>query len=230
MLSIRFFLTIIILSISVSGYCQTPSDTASIIGTGKRSIPKPIPVKPDLIEIYEPVSIPSFKKVTKSSPTTKLVGDQNESPRITSADSVTQKAYYDALTAYYKAIERKNLNDANTMDLVGTYYSWALKNRQSIIQRQQITGSVIFILVTILLLSGLLFSALQFRIALKNVKRKSISNADTTFKASLAGIEVSSSILGVIVLAISLGFFYLYLTNVYPLVSLDQLPSQIPGK
>lgn len=35
-------------------------------------------------------------------------------------------------------------------------------------------------------------------------------------KVGAAGIEVSSSIVGLLILVISLAFFYLYLENVYP--------------
>ncbi|MET0336926.1 MAG: hypothetical protein ABW063_04110, partial [Caulobacter sp.] len=37
----------------------------------------------------------------------------------------------------------------------------------------------------------------------------------STIKLSLAGLEVSSSIIGLLVLVVSLGFFYLYLDRVY---------------
>lgn len=231
LLQIKITVSILLLLITTTVFSQTASDTASIIGTGQRAIPKPMLVKPDPIEPFESSSKQSPpKNIDKKTSTNKIVGNQYEVQKASFTDTAAEKAYYNSLIAYYKAIEKKNLTDAKTIDSVGSYYTWALKNRQSIIQRQQITGSLIFGLVTILLLSGLLFSAIQFRIALKNVKKKSLNTSDTTFKASLAGIEVSSSILGVIILAISLGFFYLYLTNVYPLVSLDQLPPQTPGK
>jgi hypothetical protein len=39
----------------------------------------------------------------------------------------------------------------------------------------------------------------------------------TEFEASAKGIKVSSPVLGVIILVISLAFFYLYLVYVYPI-------------
>ena len=42
----------------------------------------------------------------------------------------------------------------------------------------------------------------------------------TSFSASATGISVSSPVLGVIILVISLAFFYLYLVYVYPISEL----------
>jgi hypothetical protein len=39
----------------------------------------------------------------------------------------------------------------------------------------------------------------------------------TTLEASATGIKLSSPVLGVIILALSLAFFYLYLVHVYPI-------------
>jgi hypothetical protein len=42
-------------------------------------------------------------------------------------------------------------------------------------------------------------------------------NSATSFELSLSGIKISSSVIGLIVLAMSMGFFYLYLKFVYPI-------------
>lgn len=136
-------------------------------------------------------------------------------------DTALTKAQNEAWKAYYHAVERENVMAASVFDATAIHDNWALANRRSIIERQHTTGIVIFALVLLLVLSGLLFSALQFRIALKSIKKKGVT-PDTSFKASLAGIEVSSSILGVIILALSIVFFYLYLINVFPIVTLKE--------
>lgn len=135
-------------------------------------------------------------------------------------DSAAQKAYSNALVAYYNALERKNLVAINAFNQLKIYDTWALQNRKGLIQRQQNISIMIFVLVVIVVSTGLIFSALQFRIAMKGMKRKGLS-PDTSFKASFTGVEVSSSILGVIILTLSLVFFYLYLTNVFPIVTLS---------
>jgi hypothetical protein len=216
------------------------TQTVSKKGTGTRSIPKPTPTKaePPLSNrqtdfdrgIADRSIVKDNSKKSQSAGSNSSATEPVENDMVNAIESETDKAYNYSLIAYYNAMERKNLADAKTIDLVASYHTWALKNRQRIISRQQLTGSIIFVLVTILLLSGLLFSAIQFRIAIKSAQNKSVAPSDTTFKASLGGIEVSSSILGVIILAISFAFFYLYLTNVYPLVSLDQLPLGMPAQ
>ena len=62
-------------------------------------------------------------------------------------------------------------------------------------------------------------AAVQFHIGIG--RKDSISPGEgedrTEFSASLKGIKVSSPILGVVILIISLAFFYLYLVYVYPI-------------
>ena len=205
------------LSVTANGFSQT----------GKEGLP---PLSESTLPVHVDVEPDALTPPDASMPVDHHVHAATENPDTHFSDTASTQAYHDALAAYYKSIEAKNLANARTVDSVGSYYVWALKNRESVIERQQVKGSVIFALVVLLVLAGLAFSAIQFRIALKSVKRKNAPAPElTSFKASLAGIEVSSSILGIVILTLSLAFFYLYLTNVYPLVSLDQLPTQVPG-
>ena len=224
---------VFLLSVTTKGISQTkkdaipnPMETQPMPPIIPSSTATPIPPVDD--PTPQPPMADSIRKNTHRQPVT---GNADQNPRIGFFDTASTKAYYDALTEYYNTVEAKNVTNAQTIDSVGSYYIWALKNRQFIIERQQITGSLIFALVTLLVLAGLAFSVIQFRIALKSINKRSAHSLNvTSFKASLTGIEVSSSILGIIILALSLAFFYLYLTNVYPLVSLDQLPHPTPGK
>lgn len=79
---------------------------------------------------------------------------------------------------------------------------------------------LVFAVVVVLVLTGLVFSGIQFAIALRHARSGEQAPA-TTLKASLGSVEVSSSVLGVIILAISLLFFYLYLDRVFSLVVLS---------
>ena len=220
--------SVILLLTAARASSQTVSDTASVVtGTVMRGLPNTEPVKPQTLES----NIPSLKISKRVAPQKQKKQIQesgvqpNENPDY--SDTMLRNAYRNSLLAYYHSIEKRNNANAKTFDSVTSYYSWALKNRQNIIARQQTTGSIIFVLVVILVLSGLVFSAIQFYIALKSAKRKG-SLPDTSLKASLSGVEVSSSVLGVIILTISIVFFYLYLSKVYPLVSLDQITTQSP--
>jgi hypothetical protein len=95
-----------------------------------------------------------------------------------------------------------------------------------------ISSNIIFVLVTLLVFSGVYFAALQFHEGIRqraaaNLAAMTQPRADspvvptadpvTKFRASMKGVEVSSPVLGVIILVISLAFFYLYLVYVYPI-------------
>lgn len=144
------------------------------------------------------------------------------------ADTAIDKSYQHSKMSYYEFVQRNNELNQKLSYSVNEHYIWALANRRKIIEQRQVTGNIIFAVVILMVLSGLLFSAVQFYTTLKSIQKKH-KFADTSFKASLGGIEVSSSILGVIVLTISLAFFYLYLHSVYPIVSVDQINLLQPG-
>ena len=88
------------------------------------------------------------------------------------------------------------------------YDEFSLVHRQTAQSYQYTTSVIIFILVVTIVLFGLLFSWLEFR------KGK---NATTTLKFSSSGVEISSQIIGLIVLVISLGFAYIYIDKAYPI-------------
>lgn len=78
------------------------------------------------------------------------------------------------------------------------------------------SSKVIFWVVLVLVGAGLAFSALQFYLG---YKAGTVKAEESTFEATLQGVKVSSSVLGVIVLTISIVFFYLYLKYVYPITN-----------
>ena len=89
------------------------------------------------------------------------------------------------------------------------YFIEGYKHRQNVFHWQLLSSKIIFIVVVLLVFSGIIFAAIQFYDGLKN-SLKQTSQA-TTFEAEKGGLKVSSPILGVIILVISLVFFYLYL-------------------
>jgi hypothetical protein len=93
------------------------------------------------------------------------------------------------------------------------YRSNGYMHRQRVFEWQLVSSSVIFAMVVLIVLVGLYFSWLQFRLAMKTGKSET-----TTLEASQTGFKVSSPVLGVIILTLSLAFFYLYLIYVYPIV------------
>ena len=89
---------------------------------------------------------------------------------------------------------------------------------------QHFSSRVIFVFVLLLVSAGLAFSYMQFRIYLRTVARMKLpANPEderkmaTDLEISTGGVKVSSNVLGVIILALSLAFFYLYLVHVFPI-------------
>lgn len=102
------------------------------------------------------------------------------------------------------------------------YYAYrteGFEHRSAVFEWQAFSTKVIFFMVLILVFVGLYFSWVQFRAGMdasKEAGENPNSGAVTTFEAGTSGLKVSSPVLGVIILAISLSFFYLYLIYVYP--------------
>ena len=90
------------------------------------------------------------------------------------------------------------------------YQKWTLIDLRRTYHWQNIASIIIFIVVIALVLAGVFFSWVQFRAA-------GFKNDPTTMDGSLQGIKLTTSALGLLILAISMGFFYLYLVYVYPI-------------
>ena len=108
------------------------------------------------------------------------------------------------------------------------YLSNSLDQRRSAYEWSHTSTILIFWMVMIIVAFGLVFSAIQFYISMLTARSK-VKNPSgkedsvngntnpTSVKISLSGLEVNSSVLGIIILIISLAFFYLYLIYVYPI-------------
>ncbi|MHC4556180.1 MAG: hypothetical protein ACYTFW_04500 [Planctomycetota bacterium] len=128
------------------------------------------------------------------------------------------------------------------LELISKYFQYHIssyQHREKVFAWQHCSSQIIFAVVIILVFTAIYFSWLQFRQSLaprrnKVAKqaRKSASAEDTDditthevgetqLEASIKGIKVSSPILGVIILVISLLFFYLYLVHVYPVTEIQ---------
>ncbi len=107
---------------------------------------------------------------------------------------------------------------AKTMRLsLRSYYQYRIEgfeHRTRIFQWQHFSTRIIFWMVILIVLAGLYFSWMQF-----HATKDSTQLPETTLEASAKGFKVSSPVLGVIILAISLAFFYLYLVHIYPIVN-----------
>ena len=106
------------------------------------------------------------------------------------------------------------------------YYEALIKevdHRVQVFYWQLFSTKIIFFTVLLLVFIGMVFSGMQFYKSIKYVPKPGEHPPDspvTEFEASTSGIKVSSPVLGIVILVISLAFFYLYLVHVYPIEEL----------
>ena len=131
------------------------------------------------------------------------------------SDPTTRARYLTAMQRYYE------------------YRANGYAYRSRVFEWQLLSSRAIFTVVLVLVGAGIYFAAVQFRVAMlaagKEARRAVIAEtpaADaptgdsplaTRLEISAKGVVVNSSVLGVIILALSLAFFYLYLVYVYPI-------------
>lgn len=116
------------------------------------------------------------------------------------------------------------------------YFTKSLQQRYDTFQWQQESGKIIFWVVIAIVFIALFFAAVQFRITMQQLKKRQAKRAKNLMEdevekvdaheveLSMKGVKVNSSVLGVVILVISLAFLYLYLVFVYPInnVKLDK--------
>jgi hypothetical protein len=122
-------------------------------------------------------------------------------PVLDALDGPTKESYFAALRGYYD------------------YRLSGYGHRNRVFTWQLFSSRVIFWTVLALVVAGVYFAAVQFHSGLRRRARGDEPRSEhvTEFAASLGGIKVTSPVLGVIILVISLAFFYLYLVYVYPI-------------
>jgi len=117
-------------------------------------------------------------------------------------DDSTVAMYQKAMRAYYE------------------YRVSGFEHRKNVFSWQLVSTKWIFFGVLLMVFCGIFFSGIQFykSMTLSKVEGgEAMDTGVTEFEASTSGIKVTSSVLGIIVLVISLVFFYLYLVYVYPI-------------
>lgn len=113
----------------------------------------------------------------------------------------TAKIYQQTMRAYYDYRQR------------------GYEHRMGVFEWQSFSTKLIFGVVLVLVFLGIYFAAIQFHVGLRRGGKPGATGESevTELVVSVKEIKVRSPVLGVIVLAISLAFFYLYLVYVYPI-------------
>lgn len=119
------------------------------------------------------------------------------------------EARKDAELAQLRRQQQQHLN-------AGKYFERAWEHRLDVFRWQYISSMIIFAIVVLIILSGLYFSYLQFRQSNYGISKDNPLGVELSASTE-GGVRISSPVIGVIILCLSLGFFYLYLTQVYPI-------------
>jgi len=139
----------------------------------------------------------------------KLVHDKTEAKSV--YDISLQKMNYSL--AYWKKytasmdIERKHLES------IAQHQRKLMLNEEDAYDTQAWMTKAIFGIVTLMVVCGIIMSFMQFMSDIER-KRKEPSE-QTKIKISKDGLEISSSVIGLLVLFMSFMFFYLYIKDVY---------------
>lgn len=111
-------------------------------------------------------------------------------------------------------------NDSILNSAITAYSLFGLEHRKISLKWNLNSTIVIFWTVILLVMCGIAFAGIQFYISMQLAKKPDSGKTEvspTQIEASFQGIKVSSPVLGVIILIISMLFFYLYLKYVYPI-------------
>ncbi|MFN0275300.1 MAG: hypothetical protein ACKVPJ_06125 [Chitinophagales bacterium] len=140
-----------------------------------------------------------------------------------------------------------------------SYYTGNLNHRENTFLWQYQSGKIIFWVVILIVIAGLIFSGMQFYITYKHMTgmiktTNSLGTTDNTAETeqksvvpdaindmnktdlslSPEGLKINTSVIGLIILVISIAFFYLYLIHIYPIkeVNIDNKPflNEAPGQ
>lgn len=103
-----------------------------------------------------------------------------------------------------------------------SYYEAGFEHRRNVFWWQHVSTRLIFAVVLVLVAAGMYFAWVQFQLDVRHSAElgEAAPRDDTELELATSGIKVRSSVLGVIILVISLVFFYLYLVHVYPITEL----------
>lgn len=122
-----------------------------------------------------------------------------------------------------KVLETLYKDDTLLKHALRDYHLYGLKHRQQALQWNLNSGIIIFWCVIVLVFSGITFAGIQFYKSMHQPKGIPLDpnlSMNTEIEASFQNIKINSPVLGVIILLISLMFFYLYLVYVYPITEI----------
>lgn len=144
---------------------------------------------------------------------------QKKSDAMTGEQKSMTSAYWDEMTEEMKK---------DVMLAAIEYDKFVYEHRKKAFDWNHFSTQVILIIVLVLVGCGILLSVVQFFIAFRNSKTRT-KEMNTEIELSKDKIVIRSSVIGVIILFLSLLFFYLYLTFSYPVIEVGMV-HKVPAK
>lgn len=120
-------------------------------------------------------------------------------------------------------------NDTLLTKVGNEYNEFAFKHRIKVYKWQLISAKIIFVISILIVLVGLYMSYLHFRISTKismssddvsqvnSKSNRNTSESPTSFQFGKDGIKIQSTVIGLIILVISIVYFLMYLKYIYPI-------------
>lgn len=142
-----------------------------------------------------------------------------------SQESAGSSGIPDSILKQPTAAQQQVLSDSTLAvydEAMYAYYEYRVsgfEHRKKVFAWQLFSTKLTFWCVLLLVFCGICFSGIQFYKSMKAAPAGGgpPGGTPTEFEASAKGVKVTSPVLGVIILVISLAFFYLYLVYVYPI-------------
>ncbi|MBN8837168.1 MAG: hypothetical protein J0I09_07915 [Sphingobacteriia bacterium] len=166
---------------------------------------------------------------------------QSKTNQLSREDSLAfEKAMSAATTppisvAYSNTLESKvdSTTKAIMLKTEAAYHEYMFTQRMAIYNWQLVSGKILFFIVVFIVLTGLFLSYLQFKASTAYIEHRlqaakenpgigAGNLADNTvpaskFEVSKEGIKIDSAVIGLVILVISIVFFFLYLRYVFPI-------------
>lgn len=115
-------------------------------------------------------------------------------------------------TEYFR-LEKQKLISKYETQVARAKFNHEVYEHNILVYRFQYWSSIFLLfVVSLLVIGGFYLSWLQFTYETRNGRQGDKNELEIT----KSGIKISSSVIGLIILFLSLGFFYLYMDNVYP--------------
>jgi hypothetical protein len=126
-----------------------------------------------------------------------------------------------------------SVKDTMLIKAISRYNVFVFEHKMNAYRWQLISAKIIFFVVVLIVLTGLLLSYMQFKKSMRvynivsgntvadpkkqNEPQKESNNSElqTSLELSKEGVKISSAVIGLIILIVSVGFFYLYLQHVF---------------